>query len=59
MGLFLGASLVTVFELLVYIVMKLYSHMYGQRLDKRDAKTVPSGTVATSANSIYDNTVYI
>ena len=74
MGLFLGASLITVFEFIVYIAYKLYSLTSGQGLAnirKRDESVIGKKIECRikkedgvqvkeqSSNSAYAHTVYI
>ena len=60
MGLFMGASLITVFELVVYIVVKLHSLTGKQRqTNKRDERVDEATGRSPSTTSMYANSVYI
>ena len=59
MGLFMGASLITVFELVVYIVVKLHSLTGKQRQTNKRNVRVDEATENPSTTSMYANSVYI
>ena len=59
MGLFLGASLVTVVEFMAYIVLKLRSFAVRQRLAKFGGQTCAEETRGNSSTAMYNNSVYL
>ena len=59
MGLFMGASLITVFELVVYLVVKLYSLAGKQRQAFKRNEGTDDATGNRSATAMYANSVYI
>ena len=59
MGLFMGASLITVFELVVYLVVKLYSLAGKQRHANKRNEGTDEATANRSATAMYANSVYI
>ena len=74
MGLFLGASLITVFEFMMYVAYNLYSLTSGQRLvnitkdvsatgntaaSRTEKEDKAPATKGNSAISAYAHTIYI
>ena len=59
MGLFMGASLITVFEFLVYLFVKLYSFGIRQRLAIIGEETAHETTGETDDTVAHDKSVYI